>query len=248
MAIEKDMKEKTVSAALKHRRSVRVFDDTKPLEVETVKEAIAQATLAPNSSNLQLWEFYHVHNTELLKEIATACFNQPAAKTAQQFVIPVVRLDLWRKRTQANAAFIKIKLSEEVKNDPKKVKGALHYYTSILPKLYKGQDPLRGFVAKLMTYFRGLSKITYREVGAGDLRVVGHKSCALAAQTFMLSMAAQGLDTCPMEGFDSQRVKKILKLPAEAQISMIISCGIRKPEGVYGERFRIPFEEVYREV
>ncbi|HCK06525.1 MAG TPA: nitroreductase family protein, partial [Flavobacteriaceae bacterium] len=28
--------------------------------------------------------------------------------------------------------------------------------------------------------------------------------------------------------------------------NMIVSCGIRKPEGVYGERFRIPFEAIYR--
>jgi hypothetical protein len=26
---------------------------------------------------------------------------------------------------------------------------------------------------------------------------------------------------------------------------MIIGCGIREESGVYGERFRIPFEEVY---
>ena len=26
---------------------------------------------------------------------------------------------------------------------------------------------------------------------------------------------------------------------------MIIGCGIRLEEGVYGERFRIPFEKVY---
>jgi hypothetical protein len=26
---------------------------------------------------------------------------------------------------------------------------------------------------------------------------------------------------------------------------MIIGCGIRLKEGVYGERFRVPFEEVY---
>jgi len=26
---------------------------------------------------------------------------------------------------------------------------------------------------------------------------------------------------------------------------MVIGCGIRKEEGVYGERFRIPFNEVY---
>ena len=28
-----------------------------------------------------------------------------------------------------------------------------------------------------------------------------------------LSMVAYGYDTCPMEGFDSLRVKKVLKLP-----------------------------------
>jgi hypothetical protein len=37
-----------------------------------------------------------------------------------------------------------------------------------------------------------------------------------------------------------------LKLPRGAEINMIVSCGIRKPEGVYGERFRIPFEDIYR--
>ena len=91
----------------------------------------------------------------------------------------------------------------------------------------------------------GLKKVTYREVKTNDLRVVGHKSTALAAQNFMVSMAALGYDTCPMEGFDSVRLKALLKLPKKAEISMVIGCGIRKEEGLYGERFRIPFEEVY---
>jgi len=63
-----------------------------------------------------------------------------------------------------------------------------------------------------------------------------------------MSMAAQGYDTCPMEVFDSKRLKKRLGLPKKAQISMVIGCGIRKPEGVYGERFRIPFKDVYKEL
>ena len=91
----------------------------------------------------------------------------------------------------------------------------------------------------------GIKKVTYREVKAGDLRVVGHKSCALAAQTFMLSMSAIGYDTCPMEGFDSVRLKSLLKLPKDAEISMVIGCGIRQKDGVYGNRFRIPFNEIY---
>jgi nitroreductase len=87
-----------------------------------------------------------------------------------------------------------------------------------------------------------------REVTAADMRVVVHKSVALAAQTFMLSMQAEGYDTCPMEGFDSRRVKKFLGLPRAAEITMIVSVGTAKPEGIYGKRIRIPNEEVIFEI
>ena len=51
-----------------------------------------------------------------------------------------------------------------------------------------------------------------------------------------------------MEGFDSKRVKQILNLPNSAEITMIVSCGIRDEKGVYGSQFRVPFEQVYFEV
>ena len=61
----------------------------------------------------------------------------------------------------------------------------------------------------------------------------------------MISMAAINYDTCPMEGFDSLRVKQIIGLPNSCEINMIIGCGIRDENGIYGERFRVPFEQVY---
>ena len=79
-----------------------------------------------------------------------------------------------------------------------------------------------------------------------DVRIMVHTSCALAAQTFMLAMSAAGADTCPMEGFDSQRVKQLLHLPKASQINMVLACGPRSDKGVWGERFRVPFETVYR--
>ena len=88
----------------------------------------------------------------------------------------------------------------------------------------------------------------YREVRASDMRIVAHKSAALAAENFMLSMAAIGYDTCPMEGHDSVLVKKALDLPAGAEINMVIGCGIREPHGVYGPRFRVPFSTVYKRI
>ena len=84
---------------------------------------------------------------------------------------------------------------------------------------------------------------------AEDVRVVVHKSCALAAQTFMIAMANEGYDTCPLEGLDSRRLKRLLKLPHGAEINMVVSCGIRNGnKGIWGERCRVPFEEVYRKI
>jgi nitroreductase len=80
------------------------------------------------------------------------------------------------------------------------------------------------------------------------MRIVAHKSAGLAAQNFMISMAAIGYDTCPMEGSDTLKVKKILKLPRSAEINMVIGCGIRDEKGIYGPRFRVPFDEVYSEI
>ena len=94
----------------------------------------------------------------------------------------------------------------------------------------------------------GLFRPIYRQVKHSDMRVVVHKSAALAAQNFMLSMVAYGYDTCPMEGFDSLRVKKVLKLPYNTEINMILGCGIRSPKGIYSEQFRVPFEKVYFKV
>lgn len=57
---------------LNFRRSVRVFDKEKPIKPETVKHCLQLATLAPNSSNMQLWEFYQITNPELLADISKA--------------------------------------------------------------------------------------------------------------------------------------------------------------------------------
>ena len=242
--------EKTVSEAINYRRSVRIFDEEKPLDTSLVKKCIEQASLAPTSSNMQLWEFYHVTSKETINKIAPLCFNQNAAKTAQQLVVFVVRKDLWRKRAKANLGFMDKVFG---KNNPKseqrgREKVARNYYGKIIPFAYADFFGILGWLKYIMILITGLFRPIYREVRNKDMRIVAHKTCGLAAQNFMISMAAIGYDTCPMEGSDTWRVKRVLGLPISAEINMIVSCGIRKPEGVYGERFRIPFEDVYKEV
>ena len=243
------MNEKTVSEAINYRRSVRVYDSEQPIDTAIVKKCIEQATLAPNSSNMQLWEFYHITSREVIDKIVPLCFDQNAAKTAQQLVVVTVRKDLWPKRAKANLDYLnKVFPPKPKAEQSNREKFAKKYYQKLIPTVYKDFFGLFGMLKYVITLVMGIFKPIYREVRSKDMRVVAHKSTALAAQTFMLSMAAEGYDTCPMEGSDTWRVKKVLGLPYGAEINMIISCGIRKPEGVYGQRFRVPFEEVYKVV
>jgi len=243
------MTQKTVEEAINYRRSVRIYDPEKKIDSALVKKCIYQASLAPNSSNMQLWEFYHITSKETIQKITPLCFNQNAAKTAEELVIFVTRKDLWKKRKNSNLQMIDSIFPPKPKSEQSsREKVSRNYYGKLIPFAYSDFLGIFGFLKYLMILVIGLFKPIFREVRNSDMRIVAHKTCALAAENFMLSMAAEGYDTCPMEGSDTWRVKKVLNLPRGAEINMIVSCGIRKPEGVYGERFRIPFEEVYKEI
>lgn len=243
------MQEKSVSEAINYRRSIRIYDAEKPIDAVKVKECIVLASLAPNSSNMQLWEFHHITSEAIKEKMIPLCMGQNTAKTAQQFVVVVVRKDQWRKRQKANLGSID---SIYGKDNPKtkqskREKVARAYYGKLMPFAYSDFLGVFGVFKYLLMLVIGAFRPIYREVLAKDIRVVAHKSAALAAENFMLSMAAIDYDTCPMEGTDTWRIKRLLNLPLGAEINMVISCGIRKPKGVYGERFRVPFEDICKE-
>jgi nitroreductase len=239
----------TFEEIVNYRRSVRHYKDI-PIDSERVKHCLELAALAPNSSNMQLWEFYHITNPEILKKLSFACLNQNAATSAQQLVVFVTRQDLHRNRAKK---LIELQTLNVLKNSPKekhdkRIKNWKLYYGKVTPFLYSRFFGILGFVRRILVNIIGIFRpITYL-VSENDVRVVVHKTCGLAAQTFMLAMAGEGYDTCPMEGFDSRRVKRILNLPFRAEINMVISCGIRDERGVWGDRLRIPFEEVYKQI
>jgi nitroreductase len=223
------------------RRAVRKFDpaDYNP---EAVTKSLARAHMAPSSSNMQLWEFYRVSSPDRMKELSRFCMGQNTTETAREMIVVVARPDLWRRRAKSNFDFVKTNLGDR---PAFKGRSALSYYSKLMPMLYNNDAlGIRGGIKMLVAWFIGLKRPMVRQVNRTDMRIVAHKSAALAAQTFMLSMVAEGHDTCPVEGFDSKRVKRLLGLPRRAEVNMVITCGKRIPEGIYGPRFRVPLEEV----
>ncbi|MFM7643535.1 MAG: nitroreductase family protein [Sphingomonadales bacterium] len=231
---------------IEFRRSNRKFDPNVPVPAEVIERSLQRAILSPNSSNMQLWSFHWIHSASEKQKVAELCLGQSAARTAQELVVFVTRPDQWRARQNWHLSQVR----KEINGEPTKAqKMMLQYYGKVMPLLYTA-DPLRVIAALRLTisFVGGLFKPFYRTGGASAVSIVTHKSCALAAQTFMLSVAAEGFHSCPLEGFDAKRLKKYLKLPYRAQINMVVAVGLGTEPGIWGERVRVSYEEVVEKI
>ncbi|MGI9613646.1 MAG: nitroreductase family protein, partial [Acidimicrobiales bacterium] len=211
------------------RRSIRVFDG-EPIPDEVMRDCLRDAILAPSSSNLQPYELYWVRDSTSRKRLADACLGQPAAITPGEMVVVVARRDLWKSNLD-KVWDLMTKHGEQEMPAP-----VDDYYHKITPMLRRtdalGVDNL---VRRVVFWFKGLTGPTIRTpVNKGDHRVWAHIQSSLAAQTLMLSLTAHGYDSCPIGGIDKLRIRRLLGLPHGAEVTMVITAGRRRPEGLYG--------------
>lgn len=216
------------------RRSVRKFDDT-PLPEEVIRDCLELAMKAPNSSNLQPWEFHVVRSPDLRKKLVPACFGQNAARTSQAMIVAVARTDTWAKHCRDI-------LEEWPGGEAPKL--ARKYYEKLAPFNYhQGPFGFFGFMKKLVFGVVGFFRPVPRfPVSQSEMKLWASKSTALACENLMLALRAHGFDSCPLEGFDEVRVRKVLKLPRKYSVVMIVAAGKRAEDGVYGAQFRFDSE------
>ena len=111
-----------------------------------MKKAFEAAVLAPNSSNMQTWDFFWVRSDEKKKKLVEYCLSQSAARTAQELVVISADPALWRRSNPEV-----IKYVHEV-DAPKSVK---LYYEKVIPMSYRWGlfnifYPLNGYFSSLL--------------------------------------------------------------------------------------------------
>lgn len=221
------------------RRSVRAYLPEQPSD-DIINECLRLALLAPNSSNLQTTDFYVVQNTVLKEKLAYACMNQSAARTAPLLIVCVARPYQWKKSAEQML---------QVFDEMGEKREIVRSYYSKLVHFYYGTGPLGllTLLKKIIVPIVGLFKVVPRgPFGHSGLSIWANKSAALACENLMLAFRAAGFDTCPMEGFDEARVKKIFSLGCKESICMVISVGKRAENGVYGPQIRFPMNQFIR--
>ncbi|MGO2967777.1 nitroreductase family protein [Psychrobacter sp. AOP22-C1-22] len=213
------------------RRSVRRFTDT-PIPDDVLSDCLRLAMLAPNSSNLQPWEFYVIDNVDSRKRAVKNCMNQNAAKTSARLIAVVARTDVWHDHAQ--------QVLREFPDTPvpKKVKD---YYNKVV-----ALDFLRGPANIVSVAKWGATQVVRRVKGPikspyytfEDTKNWATNNTSLAAGNLMLALRAYGFDSCPMGGFDEPAMKRLLELGDDHHIVMMIGAGERADNGIYNTQFR----------
>lgn len=175
----------------------------------------------------------HVMSDEELRKLLDAAIQSPTSFNIQHWRFVVVR-DAGLKKQIREAGFdqaqmtdasVLIVMTADVKawqKDPER-------YWSGAPKE----------VAELLVNWMG----PFHEGNEQLQRDEAMRSIGMAMQTIMLAAKAMGYDTCPMIGFEADKVAGLINLPADHVIGPMIAVG-KKTKDAWPKPGQLPLSEV----
>lgn len=222
-------------AVAEARRSARSFLP-EPIPESVLAACFDVAIRAPSSHNLEIWRFLDVRDAQKRGSLNHLCLDQPQAREAANLIVAVARPDLWR----LGAKRMLTRLHADAAEGP-----ADADYRAWLPRLTKKYElmvpllfadgplhvlaPLKAALLWGIGQFRPMMR---GPLGRSEQQMWAIKTTALACENFMLALAAAGYDSCPLEGFDEPKVKRLFALPDEARVVMVIAAGRRGPRAL----------------
>lgn len=219
-------------ALVRKRRATRHFDPT-PVGSPLVDRLLAIAQRAPSGYNLQPARFAVVTDRAVRPALRRACMDQAAIEEAPVVVVFAADHRAYEDHFEETLA---LDLAAGA-TTPEYVE----FLRGILPIAFR-RDPLSRFwktaLLPLVRWFRPVP-----DLPAVNKRLWLGKQTMLSAMSFMLAAEAAGLNTLPMEGFDTARVRRVLELPRSWEPMLVVALGYSQPMTT-PQKTRLPLERV----
>ncbi|RLJ22215.1 nitroreductase family protein [bacterium endosymbiont of Escarpia laminata] len=157
----------------------------------------------------------HRMTDEKINQLLSLAILSPTAFNIQNWRYVVVRDKELRKKIRAEAwdqaqvtdASILIVLCADLNSWQK---SPVRYWRNASKEVQEFMVPA------IDGYYRGREQVQRDEA---------MRSCGIAAQTLMLAAKSMGYDSCPMDGFDFDKVAELIKLPDDHVIAMFVVIG-----------------------
>ena len=213
---------------IKTRRSARTYLSD-PIPESILDACFEMAIIAPSSHNLEIWRFLVIKSPDVRRKMNALCLNQSQVLQAPTMIVAVARPDLWRLGCKKILTRLKEDAASPLIDDNYKrwMPDLIKKYELMVPLLFSDGPfhifaPLKMILMWIIALFRPMMRGPF---GRSEQQMWAVKTAALACENFMLALSSAGFDSCAIEGFDEPRVRKLLSLPREARIVMVISAG-----------------------
>ncbi len=202
--------EKLLSQAIRERRATPSFEDV-PIHGADLEKIIRAGLEAPSGYNLQPWRFVIVRDREQKKKLRAAAFGQAKVEEASVVVVACGDPEGWKYGDLDEM----IRLARE------------HGYGG--EKEHEGaRSAIQAFLGSPPGQAAGLSP---------SFAIWANRHTMIAFTTMLWTAETLGYDTAPMEGFEEDKVKALLKIPDRVRVVALLGLGRRKgPDKPYGGR------------
>jgi len=193
------------------RHACKVFDDSKKINDEDIKNILEAARKSPSSFGMEAWKFLVITNADLKEKLRPVCWDQVQITSCSHLVVVLTGIE------SVKPEFGLVKKRFQRRDMPQeKLDFYMDIYASHLADTLSTDEKIEAWTAK-QTY--------------------------IAAGNMMTCAASLGIDSCPIEGFEKEKVEEILEIDtSKYRVSVIIPFGYRLNEQT--TQLRLPFDEV----
>ena len=167
--------------AFHYRASTRSYDSEKKIPADDFRYILELGRLSPSSVGSEPWQFLVLQNAELRQKIKSYCWGIRTMESASHIVVFLVK-----KNARYDSPFMLEGIKRRGVTDPEAIEKTLAKYQDFQANDMQMLDDERAL-------FDWCSKQTY-----------------IALANMMTGAALIGVDSCPIEGFDYQKVNQIL--------------------------------------
>ena len=213
-----DTLKKQIRQGIDHRLAVRVYSDRK-ISKEDVDFILDAAWLSPSSIGLEAWRFIVLEDDSIKEALKEIAWGaQYQLETASHFVLLIAGKDVRYDSDNVYQSLVRRGLTDEAD-----LKARLARYRS-----FQESDM---HLDSLRALFDWAAKQTYIALG-----------------NMMMTASLMGIDSCPIEGFDYDKVNQLLSKaglidPQKEGIASMLSLGYRLRDPKH-PRSRKPREDV----
>lgn len=213
-----DTLKKQIRQGIDHRLAVRVYSDRK-ISKEDVDFILDAAWLSPSSIGLEAWRFIVLEDDSIKEALKEIAWGaQYQLETASHFVLLIAGKDVRYDSDNVYQSLVRRGLTDEAD-----LKSRLARYRSFQESDMHLDSP--------RALFDWAAKQTYIALG-----------------NMMMTASLMGIDSCPIEGFDYDKVNQLLSKaglidPQKEGIASMLSLGYRLRDPKH-PRSRKPREDV----